>query len=256
MPRILNIDIDNLRFDDFLQKLTSGVVFTPNVDHVMKMQKDRDLYDMYQQADYRVCDSRIIQLVSAWATGEKIIDQIAGSDFFPAFCYHHRDNTAQIRVFLLGGTPDSVRQAQNKINERAGSQVAVGGYSPPFGFEHDPEETEKIIEKITHSGATVLAVGVGAPKQEKWIMTHKDQLPAIKIFLGIGATIDFIAGHRKRAAPWVSRMGLEWAFRLMQEPGRMFRRYLIENLPFFWLILKQKVGRYQNPWTKDLPSPS
>lgn len=249
MPEILNLHIDNLTFEDFLHALTEGVVFTPNVDHLMKIQKDRDFYEIYQQADYRVCDSRIIQLVSSWTTGEKIVDQIAGSDFFPAFCQHHKDNTDVMRVFLLGGTPSSVALAQERINAKAGNSIVVGGYSPPFGFEHDQEETKKILDRITAAQASVLAVGVGAPKQEKWIMEHKDQLPTVKIFMGIGATIDFIAGHRTRAPKWITRMGLEWAFRLMQEPGRMFRRYLIENLPFFWLILKQKLGRYQNPWS-------
>lgn len=248
MPRILNLDIDNLRFKDFLADLDAGVVFTPNVDHLMKLQQDEAFYAVYQKADYRVCDSRIIQLVSGWVTGTKIVHQIAGSDVFPAFCQFHKEHTEQVKVFLLGGTPESVQQAQAKINEQAGSSVVIGGYSPPFGFEHDHTETARILQMIQASGATVLAVGVGAPKQEMWIMKHKDQLPTVKIFFAIGATIDFIAGRRKRAPHWITKFGLEWAFRLAQEPKRLFYRYMVENLPFFWLIFKQKMGWYRNPW--------
>ena len=246
--RILNVDFHNYTFQGLLDELEEGVIFTPNVDHLMKLQKDQSFYDIYHQADYLVCDSRIIQAVSGLVSPEKIKEQIAGSDLFPAYCYHHRNNTSAVKVFLLGGTETSVVQAQNNINEKAGSNVVIGGYSPPFGFQNDEVENQKIIDMINASGATALAVGVGAPKQEKWIMNNTHLLPGVKVFFAIGATIDFQAGNVKRSPKWITKIGMEWFYRMMQEPGRMVKRYLIDDLPFFYLLLKQRLGTYRNPW--------
>jgi exopolysaccharide biosynthesis WecB/TagA/CpsF family protein len=116
----------------------------------------------------------------------------------------------------------------------------VGAHSPSFGFEKNEQECQELIEEIKNSGATVLAVGVGAPKQEKWIYKYKEQLPNIKIFLAIGATLDFEAGNKKRAPKWVTEIGLEWLHRLLSEPKRLWKRYLIGGPIFCWLILKQK----------------
>lgn len=247
--RILNLDLHNWTFDDFLKQLDSGVVVTPNIDHFMKLQKDRDFYDCYVRAEHIVCDSRVIQLLSKFLFGGKgVREQIAGSDLFPAFCQYHKDNTDRVKVFLLGGTETSVHIAKDKLNQRAGSNIVVEGYSPPFGFEKSAQETAAIIEKVNNSGATVLAVGVGAPKQEKWIYAHKDKMPKVKLYFAIGATIDFQAGAVKRAPRWMVNAGLEWLYRLMQEPGRLAKRYLVDDLPFLWLIVKQKLGMYKNPW--------
>lgn len=245
---ILNVTLDNLSFKELLEDLKSGVVFTPNVDHLMKLQKDREFYEVYSKADYLVCDSRIIQATSKWVSDNPIKEQIAGSDFFPSFCQYHKDNTDNIKVFLLGGTTESCKQAEENINSKAGNQVVIGGYSPPFGFEHDREECDRIIQMVNDSGATVLAVGVGAPKQEKWIIKHKDRMPGVDIFFAIGATIDFQAGNVKRSPKWITKVGMEWAYRMAQEPKRMFKRYIIDDMPYFVLIFKQKIGKYQNPW--------
>jgi UDP-N-acetyl-D-mannosaminuronic acid transferase (WecB/TagA/CpsF family) len=93
-----------------------------------------------------------------------------------------------------------------------------------------------------------LAVGVGAPKQEIWIARHRHRMPRVTRFLAIGATIDFEAGTVKRAPKWMSRAGIEWLYRLMSEPRRLYRRYLIEGPPFFWLLLKQRLGLYRDPF--------
>ncbi len=248
--RILNIDIHNWTFNDFLSQLEEGVVVTPNVDHIMKLQKDADFYDCYQKSEHIVCDSRIIQLASKILfSNDAIVEQIAGSDLFPAYCIHHKDNTDNVKVFLLGGTEASVKIAQDNINEKAAANIIVAGYSPPFGFDKSDEENEKIIDMINASGANVLAVGVGAPKQEKWIHAHRDKFTHVKLFFAIGATIDFQAGAVKRAPRWMVSWGLEWLHRMLQEPGRMVKRYLIDDLPFFWLIFKQKIGAYKNPWS-------
>ena len=251
--KVLNIEIDNFSKLELLNTLKRGVVFTPNVDHLVKLQKDEEFYQVYQRADYKVCDSRILVLKSRMGLLPQIKEQIAGSDLFPDFCQFHRDNEA-IKVFLLGGSSStSLQLAIDNTNRKAGRQIVVGGYSPPFGFEFDGSETKEIIARIQHSGANVLAVGVGAPKQEKWIMKHKPLLPTIDIFFAIGATIEFEAGTVKRSPSLITKLGLEWAYRIYKEPLRLWKRYLVHDLPIFAMVLKQRLGVYHDPWGVKAP---
>lgn len=246
-PYILNVRFDNLRLDELLERLQhGGVVFTPNVDHLMKLQRDRDFYRVYRSADYRVCDSQILMLVARWL-GSPLVEKISGSDLFPAFYrYYRRDES--VRIFLLGAAEGVADRARDRINRLVGREMVVGAYSPPFGFEHDLEECAQIIQRIQDSGATVLAVGLGAPKQELWIDRYRHALPGVRTILAIGATLDFEAGQVSRSPRWMSQVGLEWLYRLLMEPRRLWRRYLLEDLPFFRLALKQALGRYHNPF--------
>jgi N-acetylglucosaminyldiphosphoundecaprenol N-acetyl-beta-D-mannosaminyltransferase len=244
--RILNILLNNLTMRELLEQLKSGVVLTPNVDHLMKLQQDGEFFKVYQQADYRVCDSQVL-MYAARFLGTPLKEKISGSDFFPAFCEFHKHNQ-DISIFLLGAAPGVADAARNRINRRIGREIVVDSYSPSFGFEKNERECLEIVNRIDQSGATVLAVGVGAPKQEKWIFKYKDRLTNIKIFLAVGATIDFEAGVLQRAPKWMSRLGIEWLFRISQEPQRLWKRYLIEDLPFLWLLLKQKRGLYTSPF--------
>jgi N-acetylglucosaminyldiphosphoundecaprenol N-acetyl-beta-D-mannosaminyltransferase len=255
--KILNIDVDNISSLKLLQKIkTGGILFTPNVDHLMKLQKDAEFHQVYQQADYVVCDSKIIYWASIFL-GNRIVEKISGSDFFPKF-YQHYKNDEHIKIFLLGGIDRSAEIAREKINQKVGHPIVVGAYSPSMGFDKNELECQKIVDLINNSEATVLAIGVGAPKQEKWIVRYKKLLPKIKIFLAIGATIDFEAEITQRSPKWMSQVGLEWLYRLMLEPKRLWKRYLIESTPFFLLIFKQKfhLYRHKNSSNNIDPAPS
>ena len=236
---LLNIWVDNLSKRELLEQLQSGVVFTPNVDHLMKLQNDRDFVKAYSIADYKLCDSQILIYASRFL-GTPIQEKTSGSDFFPAFYNYHKKNE-DIKIFILGGRAGVASKAQTKINRQVSRDIIVGSHSPSFGFEKNEEECRDIVGIINRTSATVLVIGLGAPKQEKWIYKYKQHLPKIKIFLAIGATIDFEAGNIKRAPNWLSNIGLEWLYRLLCEPRRLWKRYLIEGLPFFWLILKQRL---------------
>ena len=203
---ILGIMIHNLSMIELLEKLNlyGGTVVTPNVDHLMRLQKDVEFQAAYRAANYSVCDSKIIQYAS-YFLGIPIREKISGSDFFPAFYQKNRDNT-NVKIFLLGSQEGVAHQAGININKKVGRRIVVESYSPSFGFEKNKTECQVIVEKIRSSGATVLAVGVGAPKQEKWIFKYQSHLPNIKIFLPIGAAIDFEAGRISRAPKWVSAM--------------------------------------------------
>jgi len=237
---ILDVSIDNLSLLELLNKLkVGGVVFTPNIDHIMKLQKDRSFHHIYHQADYRVCDSQLLMLASRFL-GQPIKEKISGSDLFPAF-YKHYQHDEEIKIFLLGGAEGAADKARDNINGKVGRKMIIDSYCPAFGFEKDEAECAKIIQLINNSEATVLAVGVGAPKQEKWINRYKSEFHKIRTFFAIGATIEFEADYKARAPKWMSQSGLEWLYRLMQEPGRLWKRYLLEDIPFFFLILKQKL---------------
>ncbi|MEM7757312.1 MAG: WecB/TagA/CpsF family glycosyltransferase [Cyanobacteria bacterium P01_A01_bin.40] len=242
---ILNVPIDNIGMYELLDKLKDGgVVFTPNVDHLVKLRKDREFYQVYLDADYRVCDSQLIIYASHFL-GQPIREKVSGSDLFPAF-YRRYGNDEEVKIFLLGGLEGVAARAGRRINAKVGRNMVIGCYSPPFGFEKDPAECGKIIDIVNHSGANVLAVGVGAPKQEKWIAQHRSSLTAISTFFAIGATIDFEAGELRRSPSWMSSAGLEWLYRLVLEPGRLWKRYLVEDVAFFGLILRQKFNLNRN----------
>jgi N-acetylglucosaminyldiphosphoundecaprenol N-acetyl-beta-D-mannosaminyltransferase len=247
---LLNVAIHNITMFELLERLRlGGVVFTPNVDHLMKLQRNQDFYDVYQNADYRVCDSKVLMYVSNFL-GTPIYEKISGSDFFPAF-YTYYQYDKNIKIFLLGSEQPVVKMAQQQINSRIGRRIIVAAHSPSFGFEKNEEECQKIVDMINDSGATVLAIGVGAPKQELWIAKYRNQLNNVKIFLAIGATINFEAGVIKRSPRWISEIGFEWLYRLLSEPKRLWKRYLLDAVPFFWLIIKQKLQLYKNPWPTD-----
>ena len=159
---LLNIEFDNLRLVDLLRELKFGVVFTPNVDHLMKLQHDDEFFKVYQLANYKLCDSKILIYASRFL-GTPIKEKISGSDFFPAFYNYHRNNE-RVKIFLLGGSQGIAKRAQERINKKIGRNIVVAAHSPSFEFEDDEEECRQIIKMIDESEATVLAIGVGAPK--------------------------------------------------------------------------------------------
>jgi len=243
--QILNVKVDNITQDVLLERLVKGVLVTPNVDDIMKHQRNRDFHELASQAEFVVCDSKILLLASKFL-GTPLKEAIPGSSFFPKYCDYHRND--DVRVFLLGAKEGVADVAKEKINKRIGRDIIVGTYSPPFGFEDDEQECNHILEVISSSGANVVLVGLGNPKQTKWIYRYKNELPDINVFLALGATIDFEAGNIKRAPIIMQKLALEWLYRLFKEPQRMYKRYLIDDMPFFWLLLKQKLGIYKSPF--------
>lgn len=245
--RILNVHINNILAEELLSQLNKGVLVTPNVDDIMKHQRDEGFHRDASQADFVVCDSKIV-LLAAKFLGTPLKEAIPGSDFFPQYCeYHKNDDT---KIFLLGAKEGVGEIAKERINQKIGREIVVGTYSPPFGFEKDDVECEHIVDLLRASDANVVLVGLGNPKQTRWIFKYKDRLPNIDVFLALGATIDFEAGNVRRAPLIFQKLALEWLYRLMMEPKRMYRRYLIDDMPFFWLLLKQKLGKYKDPFER------
>lgn len=231
---ILNINILSITQKKLLRQLTSGILITPNVDHLIKLQKDKEFYEVYQQADWIICDSKILYLLSKLLK-HPLPEAIPGSSFFTAFYEYHKDDS-NCKIFLLGAGEGIAAKAQRNINKKVGREIVVGAHSPSYGFEKRPEECEELIRIVNASGANVLLVGVGAPKQEKWIMKYRDRMPNIDIFMGLGATIDFEAGTLKRAPIFWQKIGMEWLYRCLKEPKRLFKRYFIDDMKFFYYL--------------------
>lgn len=244
--RILNVNVLSITQSELLKRLKKGVLVTPNLDHLVKLQKDRAFYSLYQETEWVVCDSKILYLVSKLLK-HPLPEAIPGSSFFTAFYQYHRNNP-DCRIFLLGAMDGVAQEAMERINEKAGRNIVVGAMSPTYGFEKNSKENELIHSTINQSGANVVLVGVGAPKQEKWIFAHKDKMPGVDIWMALGATIDFEAGNVKRAPKIFQKLAMEWFYRFLKEPKRMFKRYFIDDIQFFWYFGKQLLGMYRNPF--------
>lgn len=244
--KILNVEIENTSKLELLRRLERGVLVTPNIDHLIKLQRDKDFYTLYKKAEWIVCDSKILYLLSKLLK-YPLKEAIPGSGFFPDFyMYHKNDNNC--KIFLLGAMNGVAAKAMENINRKVGRKIVVGGYSPIYGFESNIEENERIYKMINDSEANVVLVGVGCPKQEKWIFANKDKMPKVDIWMALGATIDFEAGNIKRAPKIFQKLAMEWFYRFLKEPKRMFRRYFIDDIKFFWYFGKQLLGVYKDPF--------
>ena len=244
--KILNVALDDISQDELLRRLDKGVLVTPNVDQIIKMQSDSVYYNIVKRAEWIICDSKI-RYLCAKILGSPLPEAIPGSSFFPAFYEYHK-NDENCKIFLLGAMDGVAQKAMDNINRKMGKRMVVGAYSPSYGFEKKQEENEKIYQMVNDSGASVVLVGVGCPKQEKWIDAHKAKMPGVDIWMALGATIDFEAGNIKRAPIIWRKIYMEWFYRFLQEPRRMYKRYFVDDPKFFWYLLKQMLGLYKNPF--------
>ena len=244
----LNIKIQVITQQELLCNLKKGALITPNVDHLVKLQKDEDFYKIYQQAEWVVCDSKILYLMSKLLK-VSLPEAIPGSSFFTAYYMYHK-NDPNCKIFLLGAAEGIAEKARQNINRKIGREIVVGAHSPSYGFEKNEKECEELVKIVNASGANVLLVGVGAPKQEKWIMKYRDRMPNVDVFMALGATIDFEAGTLKRAPKVWQKCGMEWLYRTLKEPKRLFKRYFVDDMQFFYYFGKQLLGTYKDPFKK------
>ena len=246
--RLLNVWVDDLTMKELMLQLDRGMVFTLNPDHLYHLQRNREFLAAYRQADFITSDSKYVYWGLGWI-GRRIQEKVSGSDIVPTFCQHHRDNP-DISVFLLGAAPGIAQKAQQRMNARAGREIVVGAHGPSMNFVNDAQEISNVIRMINESRATVLIVGLGAPKQEIWMDRYREAMPNVRILMGVGATIDYEADAVRRAPRWMTKNGLEWLFRISTEPKRYWRRYL-RDMEFFWLVLLDGFGLYRGPKLAD-----
>lgn len=205
------------------------VVVTPNVNHVVLLERHEGLRDAYRHAALITVDGAPL-VWSAALLGVALPGRVAGSDLVPALFAAARER-GPVTAYLLGAGPGVAERAAANIIARYPGVEVVGTYSPPFGFERDPGETAAILARVEAVRPDLLVIGLGAPKQEVWANEHRAAIAA-KVALCVGATIDFLADAQPRAPVWMQRCGLEWAFRVGREPRRLATRYLHDGLHF------------------------
>ena len=245
---ICGVFVDNLSMKEVLEEIDRKVrdrqpcyIVTPNVDHIVRLQSDTRFRAAYEQAALVLADGMPLVWASRFL-GTPLKEKVSGSDLMVEHC---RDASRRgHKVFFMGGRPGAVEKAKQNLELKYPGLSVVGTYCPPLGFENDPGEMQKIIGLLRRASPDVLYVGVGTPKQENWIHQNFRQLD-VPVCIGVGATFDFVSGIVRRAPVFFQRNALEWFWRLAQEPGRLWRRYLLDDPEFFWLVFIQKLRNHK-----------
>lgn len=246
--RLLNVDVDDVAMDELVEQFRQGVMLTLHVDMIMKLQTDREFYELLPKFDVITCDSQILTM-AARLLGTPLRERVSGSDYFPRF-YARYKNDPSVTIFICGGAPGVAEIARRKINATVGREMIVGSCAPSLDYDRKPQETEQLISQIDRSGATVLVVGLGGGRQEKFIFRYRHRLPGVRLFLPLGGTIDYEAQTLRRPPTWITDAGLEWLYRVLRQPRQRWRRYFLHQPPFLYLLARQLVGAYRDPFAK------
>ena len=230
-----------------------GSVITPNLDHLRNVRKRSELALLFRRADLVVADGMPL----LWASrlqGTPLPARVAGSDLVWSLTAEAalRDKS----VFLLGGAPGACDAAEERLRTLYPGAKFAGTWCPPLGFEYDAREIDLVRRTLRDANPDIVYVALGFPKQERLIAYLRSEFPDTW-FLGIGFSLSFIAGQAKRAPAWMIRLGLEWVHRMFQDPRRLMKRYLVQDLPFAGRLFASALwARLTNRHDVDLPDPA
>ncbi len=238
--------VDNCSFEQVCASIIAharaqgkpAYVITPNAQHIVLLEKERRLQKIYDHADLVVADG-ISLLIAARLYGRSLQQRVAGVDIFKQLCGLAAE--AGLRVFLLGGRPGSAELAAAAL-KNVHPDLKCSTYCPALGFEQDEAALAETAETIKAAQPDILFVAFGAPKQEYWIYDHGLQL-SVPVCIGVGGSFEIVGGVVPRAPQWAQNIGCEWLYRLCREPRRMWRRYLIGNLEFAAIVIRQRIRR-------------
>jgi N-acetylglucosaminyldiphosphoundecaprenol N-acetyl-beta-D-mannosaminyltransferase len=241
---ILGIPIDDLNMKDTLHRLEDFIligrafeknhhVVTVNTDFIVKSRQDPELYSLLQTTDLATADGMPL-VWSARLLGVPLQERVAGADLVPALA--GRAAEKGFSVYFLGAAPGVAKKAAANLKQRFPNLRIVGIQSPMYRVGEDMDPA--VLNKIRQAAPDILFVAFGNPKQEKWIERYRSVLK-VPVMMGVGGSLDFIAGKTKRAPQWMQRIGLEWLHRLLHDPRRLFRRYLVDVVVFSSLFFRQ-----------------
>jgi len=222
------------------------LVVTPNVDHIIKLSNDEKILRIYEQAAFVFADGMPLVWLSKVLPGKGLPARVTGADLVPLIC--QKASQKSIKVFFLGGNECIAEKAAKKLKDKH-KELKIQTYCPVFGFENNRENSEKIIDICNQFKPDILFVGVGSPKQEKWAWAHLNRLETGPIVC-VGASFDFIAGTIRRAPVFLQRIGLEWFWRLLQEPRRLAKRYFFSAPQFLVLAVRELWSQWQHELSK------
>ena len=250
MVNICGIKIDKYGFNKVVELIINNAiagtrpkyVVTPNAQHIVTLQKNAHFREIYRHAFLAVPDG-VPLLWAARLLGTPLEGRVNGTDLFEELC--GAAAAKGLRVFLLGGRPGAAQKAANLLVARHPDLKIVGIYCPPYGFEADAKELANINKTVKNAAPDLLFVGLGAPKQENWIYANYQEL-GVPVSVGIGVSFELVGGMVTRAPKLMQKTGLEWLFRLIMEPRRLWKRYLVGNTIFVWLVIKQRLGLHKS----------
>jgi N-acetylglucosaminyldiphosphoundecaprenol N-acetyl-beta-D-mannosaminyltransferase len=225
---------------DLARRRRGALLMTPNADHVLRAHRDAEFRALYTAADFVVADG-ISVVWAARMLGTPLPERVAGSDLMPALCEHAA--RSGLTYYFVGGAPGDAERAAAVLAQRAGRDGCAGVDCPPLGFEKDPAYIDALVQRIGKAQPHIVCIGLGSPKQEKLMVAIKDRIGPFGVMLGVGVTFSFVAGTVKRAPLLLRKLALEWLWRLLCEPARLWRRYADNLVHFPWLVLKTKFTR-------------
>lgn len=241
---VSGLPIDDLNMEEALDRLEDFVeigratgkthqVATVNADFVVKAMQDPELRYLLQDADMATADGMPL-VWGARILGVSLEGRVAGSDMIPALA--ERAAQKGYSIYFFGAAPGVAQQAADTLKEKYPELKVAGVMSPPYSSVLEVDRS--ILDEIKAADPDILLVALGNPKQEKFIGMYGREL-GVPVMIGIGATLDFIAGHMQRAPEWMQNAGLEWLYRLLQEPRRMWKRYVVDMVGFNLFFLRQ-----------------
>jgi len=258
--RVGHAQVDCCSLQEAVEAITNRVaaggapacVVTPNAQHIVLLESDAAFREAYARADLVVADGASLLLASRLA-GETLRARVAGVDLFEQLCAKAAE--LGLRVFLLGGRVGSADLAAVALKRKFPWLIVVGTCCPSLGFESDEKELRAVNEAIRAARPDLVFVALGAPKQECWMEHHGRQTGA-PVLIGVGGSFEIVGGILKRAPGWIQRIGCEWLYRLLLEPRRLWKRYLVGNAELLWIVLRQLAGNssYQPNPTKQTAS--
>lgn len=224
--------------DRLITSRRGGFIVTPNIDHIVMAQGDGRLRDAYRRARLSLPDGQPVVWM-ARLLGAGAVQKVSGSDLFDPLMAHAAAHAHP--VFFFGASPEASAEAARRLQQRYPAlQIAGRDTSYLSSEDTTPPDQSPVVRAIRASGARIVVVAMGGPKQELWMARHAEALrPAV--LLGLGASLDFVAGTVSRAPAWISNAGFEWAYRLAQEPRRLAYRYLVRDLTIVPILARQLV---------------
>jgi len=237
----LGIPVDALTMEETVSKIDEAISSEQTINHVVinagkvvAMQTDKELYNSVVTCDLINPDGQSI----VWAArflGRNLPCRVAGVDLMQNLIKLAADR--KYRCFFLGAKEEVVKKVVEIYSAEYGSEIIAGYRNGYFSKEQEPE----VAQQIAESGARLLFVAISSPKKENFLYRYKGLLKKVYFTMGVGGSFDVVAGVTRRAPGWMQKIGMEWFYRFIQEPGKMWRRYLIGNLKFIWLVIREKI---------------
>jgi N-acetylglucosaminyldiphosphoundecaprenol N-acetyl-beta-D-mannosaminyltransferase len=242
---ILGVTFDAMQIPDVIVRMRRWIVrreghhyiAVAGMHGIIEARHRTEFRQAVADADLVVADGMPVIWLGRWR-GHSLSRRVYGPELMLRFC--KEATLAGCRHYLLGGAPGVPEQLAVSLDRSCPGIAIVGMHSPPFR-PATPEEDAAIIETINRAAPDVLWVGLGTPKQEMWMHQHQDKL-RVPVMVGVGAAFDFLSSRKRQAPLWMRERGLEWLFRLMQEPRRLWKRYLVGGSEFVFLVALELLG--------------